>query len=167
MRKIIQFIIFAFSLWWYIYKSEDTYSKGLKRFMVSIKMASMMAFVLLGGPRDALGQSETEAFHAHALPQNPAILRKGFFGSSSAISSITPDDNNNDNGFGSLGNDNDLSFKAKAIKKNIEKPEKSIEYPYYRQPVPNQDDESEKQCSIEEIKVGVAKDGSFVNTSAS
>jgi hypothetical protein len=158
MRKIILLVLFAISLWWYVYRFEDRGFKGLKR-------ALLMALVLLGGPTSALGESEVDAF---IFPlQKPVISGKGLFGSSSAISEITPDNND---GFGSPRDDNNLNSEAKSIEKNVEKSEKPIEHPYYHQPVQNQDDESDsdEQCLVtERLKISVSHDGSMTNVPAS
>ena len=50
MHKLIPFILFVVSLWYYIYKSKDINSKGLKRIILSIKMTIIIALVLLGSP---------------------------------------------------------------------------------------------------------------------
>jgi len=162
MRKPILFVLFATSLWWYIYRSENINFKGLKRLMVSIKMAIIIALALLGGPTGVSAKSEADGFTS---PQaKTEISRKGLFKSSSGMYGTNID---NSGGFGSPWDNNDANSEAKPIKKNVEK---SIEHPYYHQPVQKQDDESDfdKQCPVNErLEIAVSKDGSMTKVRAS
>lgn len=133
MRRIIPFVLFATGLWWYLYKYGDIDFKGFKRLVISIKMAIIIALALLGGPTPVLAQDEPIGFTLPVL--KPEISGKGLFQSSSEMFGTAPNSNSNP---GSPDNENS---EATPIENSAEKSEKSIEHPYYHQPVEEHDDQ--------------------------
>ena len=73
------------------------------------------------------------------------------------------------NGNGSGGNDDSVPKypQPESVEKTQERVDRITEQTRRLKEVTETDDESEKQCSIEEIKDGIAKDGTFIHASAS
>jgi hypothetical protein len=102
--------------------------------------------------------------------QKPVQNHNGLFGTKKN-GSVKESINNDKSGNNSVDDPSNTPFSDSEINSDLKenRPEsKNFEHQIYEKISENDtDDESEKQCSIEEIKVGVAKDGSFINIPAS
>jgi hypothetical protein len=160
---VIAFLSFFLSA----YKYSDL--KGLRRLVVAFKIAIFLMVSPLSpaNAKDSEFLPGSEGF----TPPRPPLSRlapnnPGYFGSKTTGSSSSgepkksPDNNSGDDPSNTPFSDYETN---PDLKENRPESKNFKHYIHEKISEDNSDDESEKQCAIEEIKVGIANDGTFIN----
>lgn len=125
MRKLIFFIISGISVWWYLYKHGNIDAKGLKRFVLSIKLVIIIIIALLGLPLTASAKNGSRMADAYVPVFQPHIEKRGIThgllsGNQKQETSLNPDLSESSDSESSLPNQ---------VCKPCEK-QNELEYPY-------------------------------------
>jgi hypothetical protein len=83
-RNFVVFFVIFIGVFWVIYRSIGSDFKGLRRFVISVKAAAVIATAVLGMPSSAYAKENDPSFGVHGFAppvSRPVPSKYGLFGS--------------------------------------------------------------------------------------
>ena len=171
MRKLIFFTVSGIGIWWYIYKHSNINAKGLKRFVLSLKLAYIVIVATLGFPLGASASNgkgnngQVDAYTPPLIPHTPHVERPylphGLFSSKQQGSETNP----NAGSSGGSGSTDSDSLPPENVCKPCEKQTEPAEHPYQlpiETPKESKLEDENNTCEdTNRLVLAVSRDGSI------